>query len=66
MIGVTYTCDHAPCQAIWTTPLTGDQIYNGVRIRNTYPHGWIVRTPRNGNPAMAYCPDHREGRAKGR
>lgn len=57
MIKVGYICSEPECLAWELVVLTGNQMFGGIRIRETKPVGWQIRTPKEG-PAMAYCPAH--------
>lgn len=61
MIEVLLTCNVEGCPKTAAVPITGNQLSSGVRVRECYAFGWVVRTPRGGAWAVAYCPDHREG-----
>lgn len=58
MIGVLYEC--CRCDQKYLVRLSGDQVYSRIRVKDTYPLGWQIRTPRQGISAMAYCPRHRD------
>lgn len=62
MISTSFNCDYPDCPNTMRVVLSGDQVFSGIRVRETYPHGWTIRTPKQGIVAIAYCPDHRNGR----
>lgn len=60
-VTIGLACSRGGCGRHASLPVGSQQFFSGQRLKDYFPKGWRVRTPKGEDEvALAYCPEHAE------